>query len=114
MTVLDRKAEKARRAAKSPRRAGEECRAAPGAFVPVVDRSRCEGKSDCADICPYGVFDVRRMDDRDFAQLGPLAKLKSWAHRKRTAYTPNADRCQACGLCVAACPEEAIVLAPKR
>jgi ferredoxin len=27
-----------------------------------------------------------------------------------TAYTPNADDCRACGLCVVACPEQAIML----
>ena len=27
-----------------------------------------------------------------------------------TAYTPNADDCRACGLCVVACPEDAITL----
>jgi ferredoxin len=28
----------------------------------------------------------------------------------KTAYTPNSDRCLACGLCVVACPERAIDL----
>ncbi len=27
------------------------------------------------------------------------------------AYTPNADPCRACGLCVVACPEDSITLA---
>jgi NAD-dependent dihydropyrimidine dehydrogenase PreA subunit len=102
--------EKARRAAAHPDRPGEACRAAPGAWEPRVDRARCEGKRDCVDVCPYGVFEVRRMDDTDFAGLGFLAKMKSRAHRRQTAYTPGADRCQACGLCVVACPEHAITL----
>ncbi|HEY4184287.1 MAG TPA: ferredoxin family protein [Polyangia bacterium] len=25
---------------------------------PVVDRARCEGKRDCVEVCPYGVFEV--------------------------------------------------------
>jgi NAD-dependent dihydropyrimidine dehydrogenase PreA subunit len=103
---------KARKAANHPRRPGEKCRAEPGAFVPVVNRSRCEGKKDCVEVCPYGVFEVRRMDDEDFARLGPMAKLKAWAHQRQTAYTPNAAACQACGLCVVACPEKAIELLP--
>jgi NAD-dependent dihydropyrimidine dehydrogenase PreA subunit len=88
-----------------------ECRATPGEFAPVIDRSRCEGKSDCVEVCPYDVFEVRRIDDADFAQLGVLGKLKSMAHGRKTAYTPRASACQSCGKCVAACPEKAIKLA---
>jgi NAD-dependent dihydropyrimidine dehydrogenase PreA subunit len=87
-----------------------ECRAAPGEFVPLVNRGKCEGKSDCVDVCPYNVFEVRRMEDTDFAALGMLGKLKSVAHGRKTAYTPNASACQSCGKCVAACPEKAIKL----
>lgn len=87
-----------------------ECRQAPGVFHPVVNRAKCEGKKDCVEVCPYDVFEVRRMDDADFAELGFLAKLKSRAHKRQTAYTPRADGCQACGKCVAACPEKAIKL----
>lgn len=105
-----RRAAKTQRAATDPRRPGEKCRAPGGRFVPVVDRSRCEGKRDCVDVCPYGVFEVRRMDDADFAALGLLARMKSRAHGRNTAYTPRADACRACGLCVVACPEKAITL----
>jgi 4Fe-4S ferredoxin len=86
------------------------CKQEPGVLKPVVNRSRCEGKNDCVEVCPYGIFEVRRMDDADFATLGLIAKFKSMAHRRMTAYTPNEDACRACGLCVAACPEKAIKL----
>lgn len=88
-----------------------ECRAAAGEFTPVVDRSKCEGKAECVEVCPFHVFEVRRIDDADFARLGVLAKIKSIAHGRKTAYTPLASACQACGKCVAACPEKAIKLA---
>ena len=91
--------------------ASNECRAAPGEFAPVVDRAKCEGKADCVEVCPLDVFEVRRIDDADFAQLGVLAKLKSIAHGRKTAYTPRASACEACGKCVVACPEKAIKLA---
>ena len=78
--------------------------------MPRIDRARCEGKRDCEAVCPYTVFEVRRMDDADFAPLGVLAKLKSIAHGRKTAYTPREDACRACGLCVVACPENAIEL----
>lgn len=89
----------------------DDCRALPGELAPVVDRSRCEGKADCVRVCPYGVFEVRTMDDRDFARLGVFAKLKSMAHRRKTAYTPRSADCRACAKCVSACPENAIKLA---
>jgi 4Fe-4S ferredoxin len=88
-----------------------ECKGEPGNLVPVVDRGRCEGKSDCVEVCPYDVFEVRRIDDADFARLGALGKLKSVLHGRKTAYTPRAAECHACGLCVTACPEDAIKLA---
>lgn len=103
-------AERARWAAAQPNRPGEECRAAAGTWRPVVDRRRCEGKRDCVEVCPYQVFEVRRMDDADFQALPWPARLKSLAHRRQTAYTPRADACRACGLCVVACPERAIEL----
>jgi NAD-dependent dihydropyrimidine dehydrogenase PreA subunit len=78
--------------------------------MPVIDRNRCEGKSDCVTVCPENVFEVRIIDDADFARLSFLGKLKSRAHGRKTAYTPNANACKSCGLCVPACPEDAIRL----
>ena len=102
--------EKVRRAAAHPDRPGEGCRAPAGAWAPRVDHARCEGKRDCVQVCPKDVFEVRRIDDADFRALGWGARLKSIAHRRQTAYTPRADACHACGLCVVACPEKAITL----
>ena len=78
----------------------------------IVDHRRCEAKSDCVVVCPNDVFEIRRIDDDDFSRLTPLVKLRVLAHRRKTAYTPNADACRACGLCVVACPEGAIAPVP--
>ena len=104
------KLEKQRRAAAHPDRPGERCAASDGTWRPAVDHARCEGDRSCTDVCPNDVFEVRRIDDADFAALGLLSRLKVAAHRRQTAYTPNADACRACGLCVVACPEAAISL----
>lgn len=96
------------------RRVELDCREQPGVLSPVINRARCEGKSDCVRVCPFDVFEVRRIDDSDFAALPMLGKLKSVVHGRKTAYAPNADACQACGKCVTACPEHAIKLVKVR
>jgi NAD-dependent dihydropyrimidine dehydrogenase PreA subunit len=101
---------KVRAARANPDRPGEKCRAEPGRFVPVVDLARCEGKSDCTEVCPYDVFEVTRMTDGDFASLSFFEKAGSRAHRRQTAYPRRDDACHAFGLCVVACPEAAITL----
>jgi NAD-dependent dihydropyrimidine dehydrogenase PreA subunit len=107
-----RSAAKARRAAASPKRPGERCDAAPASWRVVVDRARCEGKADCVEVCPYDVFEVGRIADAEYRALPLLARLKVLAHGKKTALTPRAADCRACGLCVVACPEKAISILP--
>ena len=91
-------------------RGAAACMSEPGRIVPLVNARRCEGKGECAVVCPYGVFEIGPMKEEAFAAMPLGVKLRLWAHGKRTAYTPNADACRACGLCVAACPERAIKL----
>ena len=102
--------EKVQRASLSARRVGERCGATPGAYRPKVDPGRCEGKGDCVAVCPHDVFEVGLIDPEVFRALPVWSRLKVWAHGKKTAHIPKADACQACGLCVAACPERAILL----
>jgi 4Fe-4S ferredoxin len=82
----------------------------PGAFRPNVDASRCEGKDDCAEVCPFDVFDVGPIDINVYSRLSLMSKVKLRVHGMRTATAPRADACHACGLCVVACPERAIEL----
>ena len=101
---------KAKRASADPSRPGADCKTAPGVFRPDVDARRCEGKGDCFAVCPYDVFELGRMGDATFDAMPLRLKLKLWAHGRKTANTPGADACRSCGLCVVACPEDAIRL----
>jgi NAD-dependent dihydropyrimidine dehydrogenase PreA subunit len=107
---MNKNPEKTLRAALHPLRPGAECKAEPGAYRPAVDARRCEGKGDCLEVCPYQVFEIGRLDDETFRALPALTRFKLWAHGRKTAYTPGAEACRACGLCVVACPERAISL----
>ena len=81
-----------------------------GKVMPQIDRNRCEAKDDCVRVCPYNVFEIRRIEPADFADLTFKGKVRSLLHGRMTAYTPAADACRACGLCVKVCPEDAIRL----
>ena len=88
----------------------KDCKQAPGIFMPVIDRNRCEGKEDCVKVCPYHVFTIGKVQPEQRKDLSLRGKLKGYAHRWQQAFATNADACHACGLCVAACPEKAITL----
>lgn len=101
---------KARSAAALPNRPGERCGAPPGRWVPIVDRAKCEGKEDCVVVCPYDVFELGTLTEVEYHALGMVGRMKARAHDRKTSRTPHADACRACGLCVVACPEQAIQL----
>lgn len=90
-----------------------DCPGTPGRVAPVVDRNRCEAKDDCVQVCPYDVFEIRPLEAADKAALSLMGKLKAWAHGNKQAYVVQPDACRACQLCVAACPENALRLAPR-
>ena len=86
------------------------CTSAPPLMMPVIDRSRCEAKADCVRVCPYAVFEVQKLREADRAPLSLRARFKVFVHGGKQAYVVLAEQCHACGLCVAACPEDAIRL----
>ncbi len=92
----------------------EECKGQPGKVAPVVDRNRCEGKDDCVRVCPYDVFEIGKLTKAERGELSFLGKIKAFAHGNRQAYVIKPDECHACNLCVVACPENALKLAPNR
>lgn len=91
-----------------------DCQRDAGRVVPVVDRNRCEAKAGCVAVCPFGVFEIRDLAGSDRAALSLRGKLKAWAHGHRQAYVVRPQACQACRLCLQACPEGALSLVPNR
>jgi NAD-dependent dihydropyrimidine dehydrogenase PreA subunit len=87
------------------------CAQAPGAFIPVIDRNRCEGKGPCVSACPYGVLAIGQLPNAQRGSLNWIGRLKAWAHGGRQAFAIEPDSCRACGACVQVCPERAISLA---
>ncbi len=88
----------------------EACKQAPGVFVPVINRNRCEGKAACVPVCPHAVLGVRKFARAELPGLTLVGQLKAWVHGGMQAELLQPDLCQACGLCVQACPEKAITL----
>ncbi|WP_322751665.1 MULTISPECIES: ferredoxin family protein [unclassified Frankia] len=81
-----------------------------GVALPIIDRNRCEGKEDCVVVCPYDVFEVRKLTEQEREGMSLLGSLKYLAHGRRQAVVAKPMDCHACGLCVQACPEKAITL----
>ena len=88
----------------------DRCDDLPGRTLPLIDRNRCEAKSDCVQVCPYGVFEVRALTGEERRALSWLARLRVAAHGGKQAFVARPDACHVCGLCVGACPERAIKL----
>jgi 4Fe-4S ferredoxin len=87
-----------------------ECRQAPGAFMPVINRNACEGKGPCVPACPFDVLEMGVLAKDDRAGLSLRGKIKAFAHGGNQAFVIRPDLCAACGLCVQICPENAISL----
>lgn len=87
-----------------------DCKQAPGLFVPVIDRNRCEGKGPCIDVCPEQVLRMFTLPVAERAELSLVGRIKGFVHRWQQAEVAAPERCKACGVCVSACPEQAIRL----
>ena len=90
----------------------ESCTEVSGRVAPIVDRNRCEGKADCIRVCPFHVSEIRTLTAEQRGGLTFVGRLKAWAHGGKQTFVVNPLDCHACRLCVDACPEHALRLAP--
>ncbi|MEQ8246978.1 MAG: 4Fe-4S dicluster domain-containing protein [Alphaproteobacteria bacterium] len=90
--------------------ADDACQQPRGTFVPQIDTALCEGKAVCAAVCPYDVFDIRKLTGPERRALSFVTRLKLVAHGGKQAFATRAHDCRACGHCVDSCPEDAITL----
>jgi len=88
----------------------ENCRQPAGVVAPVIHAGRCEGKGNCVRVCPYDVFEIRALTREEDRRLPLFARLRIAFHGGRQGFVVRPDACHACGLCVSACPENAIRL----
>jgi len=93
-----------------PQAQDKGCKQKPGAVEPVINRNRCEGAGDCVAVCPKVVFIVDVLPRSERRDLSIIGKVKGVAHGWKQAFMPNIAACEGCGLCVSACPEDAITL----
>jgi 4Fe-4S ferredoxin len=81
-----------------------------GVLVPIIDPNRCEGKAPCVQVCPVNVFELGKLPSEARSSLTLKGKVKGLVHSWKQALVVRPEACRACGLCVTACPENAIKL----
>ena len=88
----------------------ENCKPEAGLLAPIVNWSKCDGKTTCVEVCPYDVFGMDEISDEQFKALPFFGRLKTRLTGRTKAFVLHPEACHSCGLCVQACPEKAIKL----
>jgi 4Fe-4S ferredoxin len=79
---------------------------------PTIDARRGVGAGDCVSVCPFDfdLFKVRKLSPLEQQGLLFGSLLKVLVHDGRQRFVVRPEACEACGLCVRACPDHAIRL----
>jgi 4Fe-4S ferredoxin len=64
------------------------CKPDAGKWIPVINLSKCEGKQDCVEVCPFDVFEMQTITDEAYKALSFTGKLKTLVHGRKKAYGP--------------------------
>ena len=78
--------------------------------MPVVNPAKCEGKEPRMALCSAHVFTLDVLPREQRTGLGLMGALEGMAYGWKQAFVTYGDARQGCGLCVTACPEQAISL----
>lgn len=81
-----------------------------GLVWPVVDPDRCLGDVGCVDVCPHDVLALQPVDAACYDSLPADTRFLLSLSGGLQAFAAAPERCHACGLCLAACSQNAILL----
>jgi NAD-dependent dihydropyrimidine dehydrogenase PreA subunit len=77
---------------------------------PIVDTGRCLGDANCVAVCPHDVFAQQPVHAERYDGLSASARFLLSLSGGLQAAVVAAERCCACGLCVAVCSQQALTL----
>ncbi|MBL7206871.1 MAG: hypothetical protein ISS36_04695 [Candidatus Aenigmarchaeota archaeon] len=77
-------------------------------FIVKIDCSKCDGRSDCKDVCPVEIY----ADPKDGKCIVDPAKAKE-TKTEGSVVSCVVDECIGCRACEAACAKEAIKIEEK-
>jgi NAD-dependent dihydropyrimidine dehydrogenase PreA subunit len=77
-------------------------------LMPIIDWNRCDGCGKCAENCPAGVLEIRKLPETDYKGLKWYGKLNAKLKGMRKTHIIDETQCTECGLCVENCHEQAL------
>ena len=78
------------------------------AAAPIVDAGRCLGDASCVAVCPYDVFALQPVRAEHYDGLPASARFLLSLSGGLQVAVVAAERCRACGLCIAVCSQHAL------